>query len=132
MYLVLSSLISRLILAFQHCIHVHVHELASVGFHLGGPKGASVLCPQEYQQLIKLLPRSNPSPLLILAYAHTCTLILCLSDRDRTKDKRHQDRALSYYKDVLHRDPKNLYAANGIGMILKNTITLRSLVSNNC
>ena len=35
--------------------------------------------------------------------------------RDRTKDKRHQDRALGYYKDVLHRDSKNLYAANGIG-----------------
>ena len=38
-----------------------------------------------------------------------------MTTRDRTKDKRHQDRALSYYKDVLHRDPRNLYAANGIG-----------------
>ena len=44
-----------------------------------------------------------------------CPLSNC---RDRTKDKRHQDRALSYYKDVLHRDPKNLYATNGISKIL--------------
>ena len=35
--------------------------------------------------------------------------------RDRAKDKKHQDRALNYYKDVLHRDQKNLFAANGIG-----------------
>ena len=48
-------------------------------------------------------------------YIHCIVMILCSSDRDRTKDKRHQDRALSYYKDVLHRDPRNLYAANGIG-----------------
>ena len=34
------------------------------------------------------------------------------------QDKRHQDRALSYYKDVLHKDSKNLYAANGIGKSL--------------
>ena len=52
--------------------------------------------------------------------------------RDRTKDKRHQDRALSYYKDVLHRDPKNLYAANGIGktLIVHVSLTFRNLASN--
>ncbi|XP_011403140.1 PREDICTED: RNA polymerase-associated protein CTR9 homolog [Amphimedon queenslandica] len=38
--------------------------------------------------------------------------------RDKTKDKRHLDRALSYYKDVLHKDSHNLYAANGIGAVL--------------
>ena len=48
----------------------------------------------------------------MLSHTHTC---VHPAYRDRTKDKRHQDRALSYYKDVLHRDPKNLYAANGIG-----------------
>ena len=34
-----------------------------------------------------------------------------------SQDKRHLDRALGCYKEVLHKDPKNLYAANGIGMI---------------
>ena len=37
------------------------------------------------------------------------------SARDRAKDKKHLERALGYYKDVLHKDSRNLYAANGIG-----------------
>ena len=57
-------------------------------------------------------------------------LLFIIYCRDRTKDKRHQDRALSYYKDVLHRDPKNLYAANGIGKILIVSLTLRNVVSD--
>ena len=35
--------------------------------------------------------------------------------RDKAKEKRHQDRALALYKQVLRYDPRNLYAANGIG-----------------
>ena len=38
--------------------------------------------------------------------------------RDRSKEKRHQDRALSYFREVLKRNPKNLFAANGIGAVL--------------
>ncbi|KAA8595667.1 hypothetical protein FQN60_010958 [Etheostoma spectabile] len=33
-------------------------------------------------------------------------------------EKRHQDRALAIYKQVLRNDAKNLYAANGIGAVL--------------
>lgn len=32
------------------------------------------------------------------------------------QEKRHQDRALAIYKQVLRNDSKNLYAANGIGL----------------
>lgn len=32
------------------------------------------------------------------------------------QEKRHQDRALAIYKQVLRNDAKNLYAANGIGI----------------
>lgn len=32
------------------------------------------------------------------------------------QEKRHQDRALAIYKQVLRNDAKNLYAANGIGL----------------
>ena len=32
-----------------------------------------------------------------------------------SQEKRHQDRALAIYKQVLRNDAKNLYAANGIG-----------------
>ncbi|RWS11596.1 RNA polymerase-associated protein CTR9-like protein [Dinothrombium tinctorium] len=38
--------------------------------------------------------------------------------KDKEKDKRHQDRALSLYKQVLRLDPKNIWAANGIGAVL--------------
>ena len=31
------------------------------------------------------------------------------------QEKRHQDRALTMYKAVLRKDPKNIWAANGIG-----------------
>jgi RNA polymerase-associated protein CTR9 len=34
------------------------------------------------------------------------------------QEKRHQDRALSMYKAVLRNDPRNIWAANGIGCVL--------------
>lgn len=34
-----------------------------------------------------------------------------------SQEKRHQDRALAIYKQVLRNDAKNLYAANGIGAL---------------
>lgn len=39
-------------------------------------------------------------------------------NKDKDKEKRHQQRALSHYKAVLHSDPKNIWAANGIGAVL--------------
>ena len=41
------------------------------------------------------------------------------------QDKRHQDRALAFYKDVLRSDSRNLYAANGIGAVLAHKGCLR-------
>lgn len=38
--------------------------------------------------------------------------------RDKEKEKRHQERAINIYKAVLRADPKNIWAANGIGCIL--------------
>uniref|UniRef100_H2YEL2 Uncharacterized protein n=1 Tax=Ciona savignyi TaxID=51511 RepID=H2YEL2_CIOSA len=38
--------------------------------------------------------------------------------KDKEKEKRHQDRALAMYKQVLRNDPKNIFAANGIGAVL--------------
>lgn len=43
---------------------------------------------------------------------------LHIPTRDREKEKRHQDRALSMYKTVLRTDPKNIWASNGIGSVL--------------
>lgn len=40
------------------------------------------------------------------------------STKDKEREKRHQERALSRYKQVLKIDPKNIWAANGIGAVL--------------
>ena len=37
---------------------------------------------------------------------------------DQEKEKRHQERALTMYKAVLRADPRNMYAAHGIGCVL--------------
>merc|ERR1719330_1477123 len=38
--------------------------------------------------------------------------------KDKDKEKKYQDRALAMYKSVLRNDPKNIWAANGIGAVL--------------
>ncbi|EDV28497.1 uncharacterized protein TRIADDRAFT_19990 [Trichoplax adhaerens] len=38
--------------------------------------------------------------------------------KDPDKNRRHRDRALSLYKQVIRLDPRNIYAANGIGAVL--------------
>lgn len=38
--------------------------------------------------------------------------------KDKEREKRHQERALSMFKQVLKIDPKNIWAANGIGAVL--------------
>jgi RNA polymerase-associated protein CTR9 len=40
------------------------------------------------------------------------------SSRDKEKVKRHEQRALQMYKQVLKIDPKNIWAANGVGAVL--------------
>lgn len=42
------------------------------------------------------------------------------------QEKRHQDRALAMYKQVLRNDSKNIWAANGIGK--SQSVTLDSAV----
>ncbi|XP_044738203.1 RNA polymerase-associated protein CTR9 homolog isoform X2 [Chrysoperla carnea] len=38
--------------------------------------------------------------------------------KDKEREKRHQERALSMYKQVLRTDPRNIWAVNGIGAVL--------------
>ena len=40
------------------------------------------------------------------------------STRDKEKEKRHEQRALLMYKSVLKIDPRNIWAANGVGCVL--------------
>lgn len=38
--------------------------------------------------------------------------------KDKEKEKKYQERALTMYKQVLRNDPKNIWATNGIGAVL--------------
>jgi len=38
--------------------------------------------------------------------------------RDKEKEKQYQERALTLFKSVLKNDPRNIWAANGIGAVL--------------
>ncbi len=42
--------------------------------------------------------------------------------RDREREKKYQERALAMYKQVLRSDPKNIWAANGIGCVLAHKV----------
>ncbi|PAA71304.1 hypothetical protein BOX15_Mlig004403g1, partial [Macrostomum lignano] len=58
------------------------------------------------------------------AYAHVALGNIWLQTlhhqmaRDKDKERRHQERALSMYKSVLRQDPRNIWAAHGIGCVL--------------
>lgn len=43
---------------------------------------------------------------------------LHLLNKDKNREKKHQESALSIYKQVLRTDPKNIWATNGIGAVL--------------
>lgn len=54
----------------------------------------------------------------IVALGNVWLQTLYQSSRDKEKDRRHQERAIQMYRQALKIDPKNIYAANGIGCVL--------------
>ena len=54
----------------------------------------------------------------LIALGNVWLQTLHLPSRDKEKEKRHQDRALTLYKMVLKNDPRNIWAANGIACVL--------------
>lgn len=47
---------------------------------------------------------------------------LHVPSREKDREKRHQERALAMYKQVLKNDQKNIWAANGIGCVLAHKV----------
>ena len=72
---------------------------------------------KKFERILKQPSTANDA-YSILALGNVWLQTLHQPSRDKTKEKRHQDRALAMYKQVLRNDPRNLYAANGIGCIL--------------
>ncbi|NXX52049.1 CTR9 protein, partial [Scopus umbretta] len=69
---------------------------------------------KKFERILKQ-PSTQNDTYSMLALGNVWLQTLHQPTRDREKEKRHQDRALAIYKQVLRNDPKNLYAANGIG-----------------
>uniref|UniRef100_A0A8C0R1X4 RNA polymerase-associated protein CTR9 homolog n=1 Tax=Canis lupus dingo TaxID=286419 RepID=A0A8C0R1X4_CANLU len=72
---------------------------------------------KKFERILKQ-PSTQSDTYSMLALGNVWLQTLHQPTRDREKEKRHQDRALAIYKQVLRNDAKNLYAANGIGAVL--------------
>ncbi|XP_022088278.1 RNA polymerase-associated protein CTR9 homolog [Acanthaster planci] len=72
---------------------------------------------KKFERILKQQATQNDSYSL-LSLGNVWLQTLYQPTRDKEKEKRHQDRALAMYKQVLRNDGRNLYAANGIGAIL--------------
>ncbi|RXN28258.1 RNA polymerase-associated CTR9-like protein [Labeo rohita] len=70
---------------------------------------------KKFERILKQ-PSTQNDTYSMLALGNVWLQTLHQPTRDR--EKRHQDRALAIYKQVLRNDSKNLYAANGIGAVL--------------
>uniref|UniRef100_A0A3P9HKF3 RNA polymerase-associated protein CTR9 homolog n=1 Tax=Oryzias latipes TaxID=8090 RepID=A0A3P9HKF3_ORYLA len=72
---------------------------------------------KKFERILKQ-PSTQNDTYSMLALGNVWLQTLHQPTRDREKEKRHQDRALAIYKQVLRNDAKNLHAANGIGAVL--------------
>ncbi|KXJ22497.1 RNA polymerase-associated protein CTR9-like [Exaiptasia diaphana] len=69
---------------------------------------------KKFERILKQ-PSTENDAYSLLALGNVWLQTLHAPSRDKEKEKRHQDRALSLYKQVLRNDGRNLYAANGVG-----------------
>lgn len=72
---------------------------------------------KKFERILKSESTQNDS-YSMLALGNVWLQTLHHPTRDKDKEKRHQDRALAMFKQVLRNDPKNIFAANGIGAVL--------------
>ncbi|KAK1131233.1 protein required for normal CLN1 and CLN2 G1 cyclin expression [Melipona bicolor] len=63
-------------------------------------------------------PATSTDAYSLIALGNIWLQTLHQGGKDKDREKRHQDRALAMYKQVLRNDPKNIWAANGIGAVL--------------
>lgn len=72
---------------------------------------------KKFERILRQPATVNDSYSLI-ALGNVWLQTLHVPTRDKEKEKRHQDRALTLYKTVLKNDHRNIWAANGIGCVL--------------
>ncbi|OXA64554.1 RNA polymerase-associated protein CTR9 [Folsomia candida] len=72
---------------------------------------------KKFERILKNSSTQNDAYSCI-ALGNVWLQTLYTPSRDKNKEARHQERALAIYKQALRSDPKNIWAANGIGSIL--------------
>ena len=72
---------------------------------------------KKFERILKQPATTNDTYSLV-ALGNVWLQTLHTPNRDKLKEKRHQDRAIAMFKQVLRIDPRNIYAANGIGCVL--------------
>lgn len=72
---------------------------------------------KKFERILKQPATANDTYSLV-ALGNVWLQTLHTPNRDKQKEKRHQDRAIAMFKQVLRTDPRNIYAANGIGCVL--------------
>ncbi|PBC34338.1 RNA polymerase-associated protein CTR9 [Apis cerana cerana] len=72
---------------------------------------------KKFERILKN-PTTSTDAYSLIALGNIWLQTLHQSGKDKDREKRHQDRALAMYKQVLRNDPKNIWAANGIGAVL--------------
>lgn len=63
-------------------------------------------------------PATSQDAYSLIALGNFWLQTLHQPNRDKEKEKKHQEKALQIYKQVLRSDPRNIWAANGIGAVL--------------
>ena len=76
---------------------------------------------KKFERIVKN-PSTKGDTYSTLSLGNVWLYALHVTTRDRTKDRRNQDRALDFYTNVLRKDPKNIFAANGIGNFISYSI----------
>lgn len=72
---------------------------------------------RKFERVLKN-PSTSQDAYSLIALGNVWLQTLHQPTRDKEREKRHQERALSHYKQVLRTDPRNIWAANGIGAVL--------------
>lgn len=63
-------------------------------------------------------PSTSQDAYSLIALGNFWLQTLHAPTKDKEKEKKHQEKALGIYKQVLRNDPKNIWATNGIGSVL--------------
>ena len=72
---------------------------------------------KKFERILKQ-PATSTDAYAHIALGNVWLQTLHQPTKDKEKEKKYQERALTMYKQVIRNDPKNIWAANGIGCVL--------------